>query len=110
MEKYVTLNSEVVKLALSKAGFTWHTHDVDNNALFLFINSIEPRKLSQNASISHLARRLKEGYIAIDPKYIIKDPFQLDGAKQPEKMIVVDGVEVSESTIKVALKAHVAGF
>ena len=34
---------------------------------------------------------------------IISDPFQLDGATKPEKTHVIDGKEISESTIKTAL-------
>ena len=46
-------------------------------------------------------------YTAVNAAYVIKDPFQLEGANRPDPTHVIDGKEYSESTILSALREYV---
>ncbi len=109
MKKYVTLNSEAVQLALFKARFFWAT---DGRKVFglssclLFINSsMGAGRLTDGNNFAYLNKAFEDNCIAINPEDIIANPFQLDGATKPEKMITIDDQEWSENTIRAALKA-----
>lgn len=105
MKKYVTLNGKEVQKALIGAGFKWHSGNQRVNCLgstFLFIT--DGRLSHANNFIYTVAQIKSYDYIPINPGDIIANPFALDGAKQPEKIIMIEGKEVSESTIAMALK------
>ncbi len=110
MRKYVTLNSKEVQEALFKAGFNWGGYKEEVMHLdkpLIYINSFKSAGLMYSSDFEALNRVIKENWIIINPENIIKDPYQLDGAVQPEKMIEIGDKEYSESTIKAALKEYV---
>ncbi|KKN56642.1 hypothetical protein LCGC14_0570540 [marine sediment metagenome] len=111
MRKYVTLNSKEVQEALFTAGFGWA--DTGGKTVLhldmplVYMNSFGAGRLTYSLQFARLNRDVEEGYIAVNPRDVVDDPFQFDGAVQPEKMIEIGDKEYSESTIKAALKEYV---
>ena len=117
MKKYVTFvkdaeESRKVQEALFRAGFVWGA-DTEGYVQrtshhFISMNYACLGALSSGSSFREVVRRGRDlHWEAIDASDIISDPFQLDGAKQPEATVDIDGKEFSVSTIKAALKQYV---
>jgi hypothetical protein len=116
MKKYVTFvkdaeESRKVQEALFSAGFSWMCgrksvkHTEYNFLDINFLGSVGC--ITYTSVFSAVQERIvDDGEIAINAADIIADPFQLDGAKQPEEMIDIDGKAWSKSTIKAALKQY----
>ena len=109
MKKYITLNSKEVQEALFKADFSWGFEGkavmfVDKSFLFIY----EDGYLTYTDSFEYVAEKLKtKDYIVINSAAIIKDPYQLERSKQPEKIIKINNKKWPESTITKALKAYI---
>lgn len=114
MKKYVTFvkdeeTSRQVQKALFEAGFSWTSGDTKTmfeKFKFLVVNWNSNGYFSVRSTIEEL-NSVPSPIEFIDSSNIIANPFQLDGAKQPGKMIEVDGKEYSTSTIKAALQEYV---
>lgn len=105
MKKYVTHvrdeeERKAVIAAIEKAGFeTYGGASYTQECLFF-----GAEKILQQSDVGYAIRTAtKKGDVFIEAEDIISDPFQLDGATKPEKTHVIDGKEISESTIKTAL-------
>ena len=121
MKKYVTFvkdaeESRKVQEALFKAGFRWACGSKTDEVVFTYG---APEFLEVNNHGSNNITRVTGNSFAIYQDYlpvitlinakdIISNPFQLDGAKQPEKQITIKGKEYSESTIHAALQEYVS--
>lgn len=113
MKQYVIFTpTEKIRIEMQeklfKAGFAWSTSGktvINEDFYFLFIN---PRGysgyLTQASDFQQAALLVKDGAIPLVHDF---DPFELDGATKPEKMIEIDGKDYSESTIKKALQEYV---
>jgi len=118
MKKYVTfvkseVESQKVQEALFGAGFEWGAVrgcNIVANCEFPFI-SLNWCDISGNITCSsdyaYHFNSDEDNVFYINAEDVIANPFQLDGAKKPEKMIAVYGKEYSESTIKAALQEYV---
>lgn len=118
MKKYVTFvkdeeESRKVQEAVFRAGFNWrfpapdgvaiHCHDAPE---FIEFNCHGERMITRVASRSFsIMQQYLSEYTLVDAFAIINDPFQLDGAKQPEKMISVEGKEYAESRLAELVRA-----
>lgn len=123
MKKYVTFvkdeeESRQVQEALFRAGFKWLDgggvqHTKHNR--FIFIGGVVSgtdcsgriHRVSDEEYTKVMGRVKAGDFTPINANSIISNPFQLDGATPPEKMITVAGKEYSESTIKAALQEYV---
>jgi hypothetical protein len=113
MKKYVTFvkdaeESRKVQEALFSAGFKWRGIEgatiAHTDKSFIHINYDRAAKITWEHTIVKALEGARQ--TPINAKDIIYDPFQLDGAKQPEEMIDIDGKAWSKSTIKAALKQY----
>lgn len=108
MKKYVVFardDAEFVELqnALFSVGIEWvgTLNERQYYAMPCFFE-ITGGSINNNNGQSFLraGARLSGGFIAVDAKSVIADPFQIEGANQPEKMVTLScGRELSESTI-----------
>jgi hypothetical protein len=89
--------SEAVQLALFSAGFAWGMGDEtvrNTDGHFLCVNFNSNKNLSYgNESVFHTRIVREEGVILISSQEVIKNPFALEGAKNPVKEMTVAQLE-----------------
>ncbi len=99
--------SIMVQEALFKAGFCWSSQierrekprPLHTEYPFIRTHEYGYMTLEGCRPFTTAAEYIASGHVAVEASDVIENPFQLFGAKQPEKMIEVKGKQYTESRL-----------